>query len=254
MPQHYLKTIEAHSFQIKERLTFVRDIRKDSCPALTDLPPPEDFQDNAVPTISLTINSPWDFSTLGFQACVRPESDAKLTILRNQYFLKYRSEIAPTDFQHALFCLAGLMEKDLVPFVLEGQNNPKFFLHYGVTPPKSPVVLKPRRTSFDWTVDCFVARFRRFENLFNDGYERWPNPIAWLEAEMDREYYQGQQVQPWKLVTEKGEKEPRNPPIIDWETLQNLKWDTIGDYSHYPKTMLSQVREVSKKTPRSRTS
>ncbi|KAE9366182.1 hypothetical protein N431DRAFT_352019, partial [Stipitochalara longipes BDJ] len=125
-----------------------------------------------------------------------------------------------------------------VPFVLEGQNIPKYFPPHE-TPSLLSRLLKPRRTSLGWTVDCFVARFGRFEKLFNDGYERWPNPIAWLEAEMDREDVLGQQIRPWKLVVENGEKEPKEPPVIDWETLQSLQWLTRGDYSKYPKSTFS---------------
>jgi hypothetical protein len=230
----------------------VRDLQKcNPCPALRDLPLPEalssqdEYQDHALPAVSITLNSPWDFSPFGFQAEIQRENDIELTALYAKYIRKYRTSISPKDFQQALFCLAGLMKAELVPFVLEGQNNPKYFRPHGVTPPELPKLLKPRRTSLGWTVDCFIARFERFEKLFNGGYERWPNPIAWLEAEIDREEVQGQQVRPWKLVAEKGQKEPKEPPVIDWETLQRLKWSTRGDYSKYPKSTISQVREQS---------
>jgi hypothetical protein len=161
--------------------------------------------------------------------------EAEIMKLYRGYRGKYHSSILPNDFQHALFCLAGLMKMELISFVLEGQNNPKFFIPNGVTPPLPPRLLKPRRTSGDWTVDCFLARFGKFEMMFRAGYERWPNPIAWLEAEMDREEIQGQRMKPWKLVVEKGEKEPKDPPAVDWEILQRLTWATRGNYSYYPK-------------------
>jgi len=195
-------------------------IREGSCAATTDLPTPDNLQGHALPTVSLTPNQTWDFDPFGFQACVAQESDAELTLLRENFRVKYGYEIAPNDFQQALFCLAGLMKNELIPFVLEGQNTAKYFLPYGVTPPKPSKLLIPRRTSLDWTIDCFVARFGRFEKLFNGGYECWPNPIAWIEAEIDREEVQREAVRPWRLVSARGERELMEPPVVDvWTTV-----------------------------------
>ncbi len=216
------------------------DLKQDFCPALTELlsqnaaESPEELQDQAMPCIPLTAGPTWDFSTKGFQAFATQEMDIEVTRLYREYCSKYHSNILTRDFQHAIFCLAGLMKVELIPFVLEGQNNPKFFAN-GVTPPIPPKLLKPRRTSGDWTVDCFIARFGMFETIFNGGYEQWPNPIAWLEAEMAIEEIRGQNPRPWKLVVEKGQKEPKDPPVIDWEILQRLNWATRGNYSQYPK-------------------
>ncbi|PMD53795.1 uncharacterized protein K444DRAFT_618987 [Hyaloscypha bicolor E] len=129
------------------------------------------------------------------------------------------------------------MKVELISFVLESQNDPKYFVPNGVTPLLPLKVLNPRRTSRGWSVDCFIARFERFERIFKGGYERWPNPVAWLEAEIDREECQNQTMRPWKLVVEEGEKEPKEPPVICWETLQRLKWFTSENYSQYPKPM-----------------
>jgi hypothetical protein len=128
---------------------------------------------------------------------------------------------------------------------LESQNDPKYFVPNGVTPLLPLKVLNPRRTSRGWSVDCFIAGFERFESIFKGGYERWPNPVAWLEAEMDREECQNQTMRPWKLVVEEGEKEPKEPPVICWETLQRLKWFTSENYSQYPKPMFPLVRAHS---------
>jgi hypothetical protein len=232
---------------VKSKLTFLCDIKKGSCPALLDLPPREtprsmeQLQDQAMPCIPLIDSPTWDFSTNGFQAFADREMEVEFTHLYREYCGRYRSNVLTIDFQHALFCLAGLVKVDLITFVLEGQNNPKFFISNGVTPPRQPKLLIPRRTSANWTVDCFVARFLRFGEMFNGGYERWPSPVAWLEAELDREGIRGQRMRPWKLVTGKGEKEPKEPPVIDWETLQRLKWQTRGDYSQYPKPIPIQV-------------
>jgi hypothetical protein len=186
-----------------------------------------------MPCIPLTAGPTWDFSTDGFQAFATQEMEAEITGLYRKYRSKYHSSILPNDFQHALFCLAGLMKMKLISFVLEGQNNPKFFIPNGVTPPLPPRLLKPRRTSGDWTVDCFIARFGKFEMMFRSDYERWPNPILWLEAEMDREEIRGQGTKPYRLVVEKGEKELRDPPVIDWVTR--------GNFSQYPKPMTLTV-------------
>jgi hypothetical protein len=62
---------------------------------------------------------------------------------------------------------------------------------------------------------------------------------------MDREEGQNQMMRPWKLVVEEGEKEPKEPPVIGWETLQRLKWFTRGNHSQYPKPMFPQVRAHS---------
>lgn len=222
------------------------DIKKGSCPALVDLPPreaprsSEELRDQAMPCIPLTSGPTYDFSPGGFQAFATQDMKLKFTELYRAYCSQYHAAIPPFDFQHALFCLSGLMKAELVQFVLEGQNDPKYFLK-GSTPPLPPKLLKPRHTSRDWTVDCFVARFGRFENIFSGDFERWPNPIAWLEAEMDREEFQNQIIKPGRSVVEKGEKVPEEPPVIDWETLQSLKWLTGGNHSQYPKPMVSQV-------------
>jgi hypothetical protein len=223
------------------------DLKEGSCPALTGLLPAdapqsiEQLRDQALPCIPLTAGPTWDFNPTGFQAFATQEMEVEFTKLYREYCSKYNSRINPIDFQHALFCLAGLMKVNLLPFILEGENNPKYFISNGVTPPLPPKLLIPRKTSGDWTADCFVARFRKFEEMFNGGYERWPNPIAWLEAEMENEERQNRRMRPWKLAVEKGEKEPRNPPVIAWENLQSLKWLTRGDHSEYPKPLISKV-------------
>ena len=242
-------TLKVEILQVKATLTFMCDLKQNSCPALTEFLPQkarifeEELPDQAMPCIPLTAGPVWDFSSKGFQAFATHEMDLEFTRLYRDYCNKYRTKILPIDFQHALFCLAGLMEANLIPFVSEGQNNPKFFAN-GVTPPIPPKLLKPRRTSGDWTVDCFIARFGMFEAIFNGGYERWPNPVAWLEAEIALEEIRGQKPRPWKLVLEKGEMEPKDPPVIDWEILQRLKWATRGNYSQYPKPMKPNVRSM----------
>lgn len=228
------------------------DIQKSpNCPALTDLQPrealgsSEEFQDQAMQCIPLIASPTWDFNPNGFQACATQEVEAEVTNLYREYCSRYRATILPIDFQHCLFCLAGLVKVELISFVLAGQNDPKNFILNGAIPPLPLKVLNPRRTSCGWSVDCFIARFERFERIFKGGYERWPNPVAWLEAEMDREECQNQMMRPWKLVVEEGEKEPKEPPVIGWETLQRLKWFTRGNHSQYPKPMFPQVRAHS---------
>jgi hypothetical protein len=241
--------LKVEILQVKATLTFMCDLKQNSCPALTEFLPQkarifdEELPDQAMPCIPLTAGPVWDFSSKGFQAFATHEMDLEFTRLYRDYCNKYRTKTLPIDFQHALFCLAGLMEANLIPFVSAGQNNPKFFAN-GVTPPIPPKLLMPRRTSGDWTVNCFIARFGKFEAIFNGGYERWPNPIAWLEAEIALEEVRGQKPRPWKLVLEKGEKEPKDPPVIDWEILQRLKWATRGNYFQYPKPMKPNVRSI----------
>jgi hypothetical protein len=228
------------------------DIQKSpNCPALTNLQPrealgsSEEFQNQAMQCIPLIASPTWDFNPNGFQACVTQEVEAEVTNLYREYCNRYRATILLIEFQHYLFCLAGLVKVELISFVLAGQNDPKYFVPNGATPPLPLKVLSPRRTSRGWSVDCFIARFERFERIFKGGYERWPNPVAWLEAEMDREKCQNQVMRPWKLVVEEGEKEPKEPPVIGWETLQRLKWFTRGNHSRYPKPMFPQVRAHS---------
>jgi hypothetical protein len=194
-----------------------------------------------MPCIPLDASPAWDFDPRGFQAFATQDMEREFTELYRDYYSKYNSKIIPIDFQHALFCLTGLMKVGLIPFVLEGQNNPKFFIANGVTPPLPPKLLIPRKTTGDWTVDCFIARFRKFEEVFNGGYERWPNPIAWLEAEMGYEERRNWIIRPRKLVFNKGEKESRDPPVVPWEKLHSLKWQTKGDFSEYPKPLLPKV-------------
>jgi hypothetical protein len=221
-------------------------LTSDSCPALQPLPSIDtprslkQIYEQPMPSIPLTANSTLDFSPRDFQAFATQERKGEFVQLYEKYCSKYKSGIFMPDFERALFCLVGLMNADLVPFLLEGQNDPKFY-HQGITPLLPPKLLVPRRTAGDWTVDCFVARFGKFENTFSGGYERWPSPIAWLEAEMKYEVCQGQDVRPCKLIFVKGEKEPKDPPVIAWERLQGLKWQTRGNHSQYPKPLIPKV-------------
>jgi hypothetical protein len=121
--------------------------------------------------IPLTSSPTYDFSPNGFQVFAAQDMELKFTELYTAYCSQYHAAILPIDFQEAFFCLCELMKAELIPFALDGQNGPKYFLKSS-TPPFPPNLLKLQRTSRDWTVDCFVTRFGRFEKMFNGGFER----------------------------------------------------------------------------------
>lgn len=224
-------------------LTFVSDLELDSCPALTLLPPDYLTQwDNNKPTLCISlIHSPkYDFSTQGFQGRISPAYEVRFRALHINFKHRYESRISYLDFQHAAFCLKGLKE-DLVHFLQEGRNDPKYFID-GLTPPLAPRPCVPLETTTGWTVDCFIARFRFYEKVYNEGeYQRLPNPIAWLEAELEEEKRcEGKDIvglgRPWKGHVDGKKCEA----VVDWDTLAGYDFWAVGG-AQYPRLVSSLV-------------
>ncbi len=71
-------------------------------------------------------------------------------------------------------------------------------------------------------------------------YERFPNPIAWLEAHMDYEVVSGKLLQPGYMKIEE-DGYYMDQSVISWEFLKELQWETGGDYSQYPKPLIPLV-------------
>lgn len=225
-------------------LTFVSDLELNSCPALTPLPSDYLTQwDNNEPTLCISlVHSPkYDFSTQGFQGRVSIAQEAGFRELHVDFTHEYKSTISYLDFQHAAFCLKGLKEEELVHFLQEGQNNPKYFVD-GLTPPLAPRRCVPLQTTTGWTVDFFIARFRFYESVYGEGeYQRLPNPVAWLEAELEEEKRcEGKDEvglgRPWKGMVEGKEYEA----VLDWDTLAAYDFWAAGG-KKYPTLLSSPV-------------
>jgi hypothetical protein len=226
-------------------LTFTSDLRPYSCPALTPLPPGYLNQhvkakaNNFMSRISLLCGPKYDFNPHGFQGRISREQADLFKELHSEFNRAYKSNISFFDFQHAAFCLSGLKKAGLVHFLYEGQNDPKYFVD-GQTPPLPPIPCVPLETTTGWTVDCFLSRFRMYENLFdNCHYQRLPNPVLWLEAQLeeeerDREIYEG--MWPWKGLID-GEK---CQPVIDWDILAGLELRAEAG-KKYPRLLSSEV-------------
>lgn len=230
----------------QEYSAYVGDLKFGSCPALEsckndecgdawETPPPEYFPIASAPQ--------WNFDPNGFQASVSGDChDFDVKYL--QFCTKYRHlNISPLDFQHAAFCLVGLEMAGLISFSFVGTNNVKYFKN-GLTPPMAPKLVTPLKSYQNWTVDCFLARFNKYQRTFQIGddpiYERFPNPVLWLEAKMEYEEATGKISIPRKIQpTDKGSY--TDDSIISWEFLRGLKWETRGQFSAYPKPFVPLV-------------
>jgi hypothetical protein len=229
---------------VKSALTYLGDLSPGSCPALKPCPavPASEIENKSIPEyFSLAAPLQWDFDPGGFQAFTDDDAlDAKYLAFSK----RYRLNISPLDFQHALFCLAGLEKVGLISFTLVGCNDVRYFKK-SLTPPIPPKLKTPTKTHRNWTIDCFLARFERYQTLFKsrDGrllYERFPNPIAWLEAYMDYEVVSGNLQQPGYMDIEE-DGYYMDESVISWQFLKGLKWETRGDYSQYPKPLFPLV-------------
>jgi hypothetical protein len=127
------------------------------------------------------------------------------------------------------------MGEGLVQFVQGGHDNRLF----------SEKNVLPLRTTGGWTADCFLVRFRKFEDFLDRlDLVQVSNPINWLEAELEDEVRledqgRGNQVmRPWKGRVD-GD---RVQPVVDWDTLRGLKWE--HQHNCYPKPFEQPVSTI----------
>lgn len=222
---------------VKASLTYINDLIMNSGPALTNFDAAPKGTDRAPPPhIELEDKPKWDFNTVGFQAVTVPGDD----IVDSKYIEFKRHypnvRINSVDFQHAAFCLAGIVKQGLVNFLFEGQNDRRYFVK-NQTPVKEPAMVIPLRTAVGWTVDCFLARFEKFQDIYTKaGYAQIPNPINWLEAEMANEERLKRKKQPWSI-----EPTMKDDSVVSWELLKAMPFRTRGDSKEYPKSLIPKV-------------
>jgi hypothetical protein len=176
--------------EVKSALTFYSDLDSgigEPCPALKQLPPlegyllvpDEGFYNQGMPCVSLMTDQTWNFDPrLRFKPAVldgKYEFKSKFWEFKEKY--NY-SNLSWLEFQQAVFCLVGLEKAGLVSFVHAWKNDSR-----------SPKLVKPPITIGGWTVDCFLARFVKFMAFVHRmNFAQCPNPIYWLEAELEDEY------------------------------------------------------------------
>ncbi|KAG4431819.1 hypothetical protein IFR05_012701 [Cadophora sp. M221] len=222
---------------VKASLTYLGDQVLDSCPALTPFDSTTEGPDQAPPHMVLEDKPVWDFHAGGFQAYAAPGHDIILTKYE-EFQKKYPNvSITVADFQHAAFCLAGMLKAGFIDFLYEGQNDRRYFVR-GLTPPKPAKLVDPLRTHKGWTVDCFLARFAKFHWDFidDDIYVHIPNPINWLEAEMDNEARLESVKRPWKIDIDNEDN-----PVISFELLKIMQFKIPGGSREYPKSLIPKA-------------
>ena len=238
---------------VKKALTFLPDLKwsPDPLPALQKIP--EDYssrsverlQDNGMhmPCISIASNPKWNFDPKGFQARIIREREEEFKNKHEEFKQKYGSHVSLLDFQHAAFCLVGLEKVGLVSFVHQPLNDPRYFKQ-GQTPFLAPKIVLPLKASQGWTVDCFLARFAKFEEV-KELYKlvNYPNPIRWLESELETEmklYERGDGyhlMRPWKGNVANEEVQP----VVTWDILKGLEWQSPDASMEYPRSFIPQV-------------
>ncbi|KAL2068685.1 hypothetical protein VTL71DRAFT_15023 [Oculimacula yallundae] len=223
---------------VKASLTYLGGLKMDSCPALTttlDLTPKGPGR--VPPHMSLEGHPKWDFNTGGFQAFALPGYNI-VGAKYEEFAQKYTTvHVTLPDFQQGIFCLAGLLKVDLVEFLQEGQNDRRYFVK-NLTPPKPAEFVTPRRTCSGWTVDCFLARFAKYHAIYctDNTFAQIPNPINWLEAEMDSEALLERKQQPWEISVS-----GKDDSVISWEELKTFDLQTRGDSKTYPKSIIPKT-------------
>ncbi|KAF4629348.1 hypothetical protein G7Y89_g8804 [Cudoniella acicularis] len=225
-------------------LLFMSDVKasRGRCPALMAVAPKPGSLDHASsPPVHINVDSKWNFDTRGFRAQISQEHARFLDDKAAEFRRKYNSRIDDMTFRHAAFCLVGLKRADLINFVYVGDNDKKYFVP-NITPPRTPKLKVPLETALGWTVDCFIARFWKFEKEFvdNDDYVRVPNPILWLEAQLQDEAYRHEMntgfvvTKPWRGKVSIEKEAESIPAVLDWNTLMNLEW-VRNDAARYPR-------------------
>ncbi|CZT02591.1 uncharacterized protein RCO7_09420 [Rhynchosporium graminicola] len=199
---------------VKASLTYLGDLEMESCPALTAFDSTPIGPDLATHHLALKGTLKWNFSTAGFQAFA-PQGIDIVTTKHQEFKQKYINvNISLDDFQQALFCLGGMLKAGLIDFLREGQNDRRYFVP-GLTRVKPSQFVTPRRTSIGWTVDCFVARFSKFHDVYCAD-----SRLKKLQM-------------PWEISVK-----DRDNSIISWELLKTLQLKTQGDTKTYPKSLV----------------
>jgi hypothetical protein len=228
---------------VKTALTYISDLHSVHCTALQGLPMSvwsQSNEDEIVPYISVTSKPKWNFDVSGFEAFPTEGHAADFQAKYLKFVQKYKYQLHPINFQHAAFCLVGLEKAGLISFVQEGRNDQRNVFQ-GQIPPLLPTRRVPWHVSKDWTVDCFLARFRKFEGIFGgNSYTQHPNPILWLEAEMEYEERLNRKKNPWKQEFNAQALE-ESDVVVDWAFLKNVKWQTRGEFDQYPKPATPKV-------------
>ncbi|KAL3428319.1 hypothetical protein PVAG01_01828 [Phlyctema vagabunda] len=214
---------------VAEQLTFISSLNLRSngprCPALQQITGPlqhngQEIQDEGVPCILIASNPEWNFEIRNLPQPV-PSFSAEM-MLRLKYAAfnaSYFCSISFPDFMLALYCLSGLLVSDFVR-ISETSNDDEAY-HIAEPAHQSDRFRSPS----GWTVDCFLARFDVFRQFVQGmGLTRVPNPLRWLEAELQDELRLSKQGyslrQPWKgEVGNAGQV-----PIFTWEMLRDLNW------------------------------
>jgi hypothetical protein len=224
-------------------LTYISDLHSFHCKALQGLPTSiwsQSNEDVIVPYISVTSKPKWNFDVSGFEAFPTEDYAADFQAKYLEFVQKYKCQLHPINFQHAAFCLVGLEKAGLISFVQEGRNDQRNVFQ-GQIPPLLPTRRVPWHVSKDWTVDCFLARFGKFEGTFGgNNYAQHPNPVLWLEAEMEHEERLNRKKNPWKQELNAQVLE-ESDVVVDWAFLKNVKWQTRGEFDQYPKPTTPKV-------------
>jgi hypothetical protein len=225
---------------VKTALTYISDLHSVHCTALQGLPMSiwsQSNEDEIVPYISVTSKPKWNFDQSGFEAFPTEDYAVDFEAKYLEFVQKYKCQLHPINFQHAAFCLVGLEKACLISFVQEGRNDQR----QGHIPPLPPIRRVPWHVSKDWTVDCFLARFGKFEGTFGgNNYAQHPNPILWLEAEMEYEERLNRKKNPWKQEFNAQALE-NSDVVVDWVFLKSVKWQTRGEFDQYPKRTAPKV-------------
>jgi hypothetical protein len=228
---------------VKAALTYISELHSVHCTALQGLPTSflsQPGKVETVPCISVISSPKWNFDPNGFEAFPTEDYAADFEAKYQEFVHKYRCQLHPIKFQHTAFCLVGLEKAGLISFVQQGQNNQRYFV-----PHQTLSLLLTRKVpwhaSKDWTVDCFLARFGKFESTFGgDNYAQYPNPVLWLEAEMEYEERLNRTKYPWKQQFN-GKAIEESDVVVDWAFLKNVKWQTRGEFNQYPKPTTTKV-------------
>ncbi|KAH8646068.1 hypothetical protein BGZ60DRAFT_438331 [Tricladium varicosporioides] len=197
------------------------------------------------PSIYLNVDPTWDFGLRRVPYQVSQEQHTFLREKYGQFIKKYGSTLGETDFRQAIFYLAAICNAKLINFVRVGDNNRRYFTKTQ-TPLRPPGFRFPMTTSRGWTVDCFIARFCKFEVEFvsNSSYIRVPNPILWLEAELEDEHRRYvnngvDPIKPWKGRFSTEQDGEIVPPVLDWRALLALEW-VKNKVIQYPKSLVDE--------------